>query len=350
MIKLPGLIDPHVHLRDPGQTYKEDFFTGTCAALAGGYTTIVDMPNNPEPIVTELRLDNKILEAAGKTVCDLGFHFGSLGDNLEEFAKVKHKVCGLKLYLNFTTGGFIIDEAALKSIYAAWNTATGGSKAILLHAEEDVMGFVIGAIKRTGQPTHICHVSSQEELSSIIRAKEDGLPITCGICPHHLFLSEQDVPRLGGFGLMKPSLKTKKDVQYLWDNMRYVDVIESDHAPHTIEEKTSEVPPFGVPGLETMLPLMLTAVQEKRITLEDVIAKCHTNPKTIFHLTPSPDTYIEVDPITYEIRNELLFTKCKWSPFAGMKVHGKVVKTVIAGTTVFEHGVVKVAPGTGTVI
>ncbi|MBI1863283.1 amidohydrolase family protein [Candidatus Microgenomates bacterium] len=350
MIQLPGLIDPHVHLRDPGQTDKEDFYTGTSAALAGGYTTVVDMPNNVEPVMTEVVLAKKKLIAQEKTACDIGFYFGSLGDNLEEFPKIRQSVLGLKLYLNFTTGGFIIDEPALQRIFSAWNEVTSGSKPILLHAEEDVMEAVIKAIGNTRQPTHICHVSSKDELSQIIKAKEDGLPITCGVCPHHLFLTEADVPRLGGFGLMKPSLKAKNDQEYLWNNMRYVDVIESDHAPHTYEEKQYAAPPFGVPGLETTLPLMLTAVEDKRITLDEVIAKCHDNPKKILHLADQKDTYIEVDPIEYEIRNELLFTKCKWSPFNGMKVRGKVVKTVIRGRTVFEHGVVKAGPGSGEVI
>lgn len=350
MIKLPGLIDPHVHLRDPGQTEKEDFFSGTSAAIAGGYTAIFDMPNNVEPITTSLKLEQKKEEARQKTVADIGFYFGSLGDNTEEFSKVKNAVYGLKLYLNFTTGGFVVDKDAMERMYAAWHSATNGTKPILLHAEEDVMAAVVNVIKKTGQPTHICHVSSEDELSQIISAKESGLPITCGVCPHHLFLTADDVKTLKGFGLMKPSLKSKKDQNYLWQHMKYIDVIESDHAPHTYEEKLSDAPPFGVPGLETTLPLMLTAAGDKRITLEEIIKKCHTNPKRIFHLPEQEDTFIEVDPIEYEIRNELLFTKCKWSPFSGMKVKGKVVKTVLRGKTVFNHGVITAGHGSGEVI
>lgn len=350
MIKLPGLIDPHVHLRDPGQTHKEDFMTGTSAALAGGFTMVLDMPNNAEPITTQLRLDQKIEEAKQKTVSDIGFYFGSQGDNLDEFSKVKYSVYGLKLYLNFTTGGFLIDEKSLESVFVAWSSITKGQKPILLHAEEDIIGTVLKVIKKTGQPAHVCHVSSQYELSKIVQAKEDNVPVTCGVCPHHLFLTEDDVKHIKGFGLMKPSLKSKKDQTYLWDHMKYVDIIESDHAPHTYEEKTSDSPPFGVPGLETTLPLLLTAVEEKRFTMDDIVAKCFTRPKEIFHLPEQGDTYIEIDPIEYEIRNELLFTKCKWSPFAGMKVKGKVVKTVLRGQTVFDHGVIKAGPGSGEVI
>lgn len=350
IIKLPGLIDPHVHLRDPGQTAKEDFFTGTAAAVAGGFTTIIDMPNNVEPIFTQMRLDEKRLEASAKTVCDIGFHFGSLGDNLEEFSKVKNNVLGLKLYLNFTTGGYIIDKPALLTIFQAWNQTTRGSKPIMLHAEGDVMDAVISALQATGQPAHICHVSSEDELSQIIAAKEKGLPLTCGVCPHHMFLTEDDVKTIGPFALMKPSLKTKKDVEFLWRNLKYIDIFESDHAPHTYEEKKSEAPPFGVPGLETTLPLMMNAVHEKRLTMEELISKCYDRPKEIFHLSAQEDTHVEVDPIEYEIRNELLFTKCKWSPFNGWKVRGRVVKTVIRGKTVYEHGVMKATRGCGEVL
>src|ERR1700691_685736 len=133
-IKLPGLIDPHVHFRDPGQTHKEDFYSGTSAALAGGYVAVIDMPNNLEPITTLERLETKIASAKAKAVCDIGFYFGTLGDNFDEFPKVIDKVKGLKIYLNHTTGDFIIDKDKLLSIYEAWH----GEKPILLHAEEDV--------------------------------------------------------------------------------------------------------------------------------------------------------------------------------------------------------------------
>lgn len=337
LIRLPGLIDVHVHFRDPGQTYKEDFRTGTRAALAGGYTMVLDMPNNKVPITNLQLLKEKQKSANSKALCDVGFHFGSLGNNLGEFKKVYKKVTGLKLYLNQTTGGFIIDVPAMTRIYKAWHALTK-TKPILLHAEEDVMGEVTKVLKLVKHPTHICHVSSQAELGPIIRAKKKGLPITCGVSPHHLFLTKADVKKLGPFGLMRPSLKTKKDQQFLWKNLKYIDVIESDHAPHTIEEKKSSTPPFGVPGLETTLPMMLQAVHEKKLTIDDVIEKCHIKPKRIFNLPEQKNTYIEVENKNFEIRNKNLFTKCGWSPFNGWKVRGKVVKVVLRGKTVFRIG------------
>ncbi len=255
LVTLPGLIDPHVHLRDPGQTHKEDFFTGTNAALAGGYTTVLDMPNNAEPITTLERLEAKIASARNQVVSDIGFHFGSLGDNFDEFPKVIDKVTGLKIYMNVTTGNFKIDASKLIDIYRAWSS----DKPILLHAEDDVSDIVFKTLAAVPKQTHICHVSSEAELSFVMRAKDKGLPITCGITPHHLFLTSIDADRLGPYGHMKPFLKTQKDVDFIWQHIDAVDLIESDHAPHTREEKDSDTPPFGVPGLETTLPLMLTA-------------------------------------------------------------------------------------------
>lgn len=346
-IKLPGLIDIHVHLRDPGQTHKEDFFTGTAAAIAGGFTTVFDMPNNPNPIISKDRLEDKIKIAAEKTVSNIGFYFGSLGDNLEEFEKVKHLAWGLKLYLNITTGGFIIDEKHLTRIYSAWSSL----QPILLHSEEEMIQAVLSAIRKTGKRSHFCHVSSANELQQIMTAKEERLPVTCGVCPHHLFLSEDDVKQLGPYGNMKPPLKSKKDIEFLWKHIRYVDCIESDHAPHTNEEKDSDKPPFGVPGLESTLPLLLTASHEGRINIDDIIRLCYEGPRKILTIKDDASTYIEVDDdVQYELKNENLFTKCKWTPFDGWKMSGKVQRVVMKNKTVFENDKLLVSPGQGQVI
>ena len=357
---LPGLIDPHVHLRDPGQTQKEDFYTGTKAALAGGYTTVIDMPNNKVPITTFKLLEEKIAIAKAKIVCDVGFYFGSLGDNLDEFEKVTHPrhperslaeggrvegslVLGLKLYLNQTTGNFLIEKERIEAIFKHW---TGGP--ILLHAEDEAVSFVINVVRKTGKRAHFCHISTQHDLALISRAKENNLPITCGVTPHHLFLTEHDEKTLGPFGKMKPPLRPQKDVDFLWKNLQVIDVVESDHAPHTIEEKESDSPPYGVPGLETTLPLLLTAASENRLTIDDIIRLFHTNPARIFGIQTDPTTKIEVDLNTkYEIRNTNLQTKCAWSPFNGWKVKGKVQRVWIRDTKVFEDGKILVAPGFG---
>jgi len=346
IIKLPGLIDPHVHLRDPGQTEKEDFFSGTSAALAGGFTTVLDMPNNKIPITTSERLDEKVKTAKEKIVCDIGFYFGSLGDNLDEFKKVKDKVKGLKLYLNETTGNFLIDKQKLQKIFEIWD----GSP-ILLHAEDDAVEFVIQTVKKTGKRAHFCHISTASDLKQIMNAKGEGLPLSCGVTPHHMFLTEHDTKKLGAFGKMKPYLKSKTDVEFLWKNLNYIDVVESDHAPHTLDEKRGPNAPFGVPGLETTLPLLLTAVSEQRLTTEDIVRLCHSNPSKIFNIPSDQKTYIEVDPnSSFTIHNSKLHTKCKWSPFDGWKVKGKVERVFIRGKKMFENGEVLAKRGSGKIL
>jgi len=346
-IILPGLIDPHVHLRSPNQEEKEDFHTGTCAALAGGYTTILDMPNNKTPITTSDRLGEKIKIAKDKIVCDVGFYFGSLGDDLSEFEKVKSEVFGLKLYLNQTTGNFLIDKSSLSRIFSTFDQ----KMPILIHAEEKAVEDVLNVLKEIKRKVHFCHISLASELKLIAKAKEKGFPVTCGVTPHHLFLNEHDDKKLGPFGRMKPPLRPRKDVDFLWRSLKDIDVIESDHAPHTLSEKQSDNPPFGVPGLETTLPLLLTAYSEKRLTLDDVTRLCYENPSKIFGIKEPNNTYIEVDlNEEHIIQNKNLFTKCGWSPFNGWRVKGKVNKVFIRGKKVFENGKILASPGFGKVI
>ena len=373
MLTLPGLIDPHVHLRTPGQEGKEDFYTGTSAALAGGYTTIIDMPNNTTPITTGERLDEKISLAEKQTVCDIGFHFGSLGENFDEFPKVQNKVLGLKIYLNQTTGGYIVDEHVFEKICNAWPK----QKPILVHAEENIIEKILEIGNRTGQKIHVAHVSSAKELQTIINAKMKGYQVTCGVTPHHLFLNIEQGEKLGAFGKMKPTLKPQADVDFLWNHLQDIDIVESDHAPHTIEEKMHNIPtPNGVPGLETTLPLLLTAVHEDKLTIADIKRLCYEGPKKIFldnviaNKTPVIRTlpghpqlarseltgqisgsYIDIDENEeWTIENKNLFTKCKWSPFNGWKVKGKVKRVYIRGEKVFADGKILAKPGFGRII
>jgi len=345
-ITLPGLIDPHVHLRDPGQTHKEDFLSGTSAALAGGYTAVLDMPNNIEPITTLARLEAKIAIARTQAVSDIGFHFGTLGDNFDEFPKVIDKVKGLKIYLNVTTGNFIIDKTKLLAIYQAWPS----DKPILLHAEDDVSDLVWRTLQAAPKATHICHVSSQAELEFVIKAKDAGLPLTCGVTPHHLFLSDKDAERLGPYGHVKPFLKPQRDQAFLWQHLDYIDVIESDHAPHTKAEKESDNPPFGLPGLETTLPLMLTAEAEGKLTRAQLIQKLHTNPARIFDVAIDESTSITVSMDEYEITNTNLQTKAGWSPFAGKRVVGEVTGVTLRSQVVYQNGRVLAEPGSGHIL
>lgn len=347
LVTLPGLIDPHVHLRDPGQEEKEDFYTGTKAALHGGYTVLLDMPNNIVPITTEELLLEKMAIAREKIVCDIGFYFGSLGNNYGEFKKVQGKVFGLKLFLNQTTGGLIIDRDRLHTIYEAWSE----KKPILVHAEDDTIEMVLDAVRQSRKKTHICHLASEFSLKKVIEAKEQGLPVTCGVTPHHLFLTSEDEKYLGSLGKMKPPLQQRKDVDFLWEHLSAIDMIESDHAPHTMAEKQSENPLYGVPNLETTVPLLLTEVAKGKLTIDAIIRLCHTGPKTCFGIPTDGNTNVVLDTsIEYEIKNDNLFTKSKWSPFAGWKVRGMVREVVLRGKTVLKDNIILATPGSGRLL
>jgi carbamoyl-phosphate synthase/aspartate carbamoyltransferase/dihydroorotase len=341
---LPGLVDLHVHLRDPGQTPKEDFLTGTSAALAGGFTTVLDMPNNAVPVTTGPRLAAKAARARARTVCDVGLYLGSLGADLEQLRDPAGLAWGLKLYLNQTTGGYLLDAARLAEVFLAWH----GRGPILVHAEADVIDTVLATSAASGRQVHVCHVSTRAELEPVLAAKRAGIPVTCGVTPHHLFLTQDDAERLGPFGEVRPRLAAPDDVAFLWDHLDQIDVIESDHAPHTRADKAQGA--FGFPGLETTLPLLLAAEREGKISRADIIAKCATTPRAILGLPDQPDTSVEIDPVEFEITDTGLLTRAAWTPFAGRTGFGRIRRVILRGTVVFEDGRVIAAPGTGRVL
>lgn len=348
LLTLPGLIDPHVHLREPGETHKEDVTTGTAAAIAGGYTTVLDMPNNLTPVLTVKELRRKKKVAQQKTLCNIGFYFGSLGDNLAEFpAAVTLGVFGLKLYLNHTTGDYVLKPRDLSRIFKAWPA----DLPILLHAEEETFSDILTILRKNPRRIHLCHLSTRYELEHVMTAKNEGLPVTCGVTPHHLFLSRADEKELGAFAKMRPPLRSSRDVTYLWKHLAAIDCIESDHAPHTRAEKGRVPTPSGIPGLETTLPLLLTAVHEGRLELHDVVRLCHDGPARIFNVRQGKGTYIEVDlERTYTIDNKKLFTKAGWTPFHGRKVRGRVLRTVINERPVYKNGMILTPAGSGAVL
>ena len=345
IIKLPGLIDVHTHLREPGATQKEDFETGTKAAIAGGYTLILDMPNNPIPTISKEALDQKISLAKGRIYSDVGFHFGATPGNFSEFQKVKDKVFALKIYMNHTTGDLLMeDKSALETVFKNWIHG----KVIMVHAEGETVKQAIELAKKYGQKLHVCHVSLEEQLEFIRQAKDEDMDISCEVSCHHLFLTDQDAEKLGSYGMMRPPLVSKKEQDALWEALMVgtIDMIASDHAPHTREEKGLNDPSSkgiprkvvnGVPGLETSLPLLLKAVNDGRLTLEKLIEITSTNPRRIFNLPEQQDTFVEVDLTErYFLNANHLFTKCNWTPFEGMEVTGKVKKVTLRDQVVFE--------------
>ncbi len=341
MHRLPGLIDIHVHLRDPGATYKEDFGTGTRAAIHGGFTYIIDMPNNPgDPTVSLLRLKEKIDLAHKKALCDVGFHYGTDGHNLETFPQAFHNpdVFGLKIYEEPTTGELLIENyRTLEDIMSAWNN----DKPILVHAEGARLEKSLAIAHRFGRRLHVCHVSSAADVKLVREAKARNQYVTAGVTPHHLFLTDVDVARLGNFGLVKPAIADKKNQDALWEALadRTIDIVETDHAPHTKEEKARSAPSFGVPGLETAVGLLLRAVKEKRLSDRDVVILLHNNPQKIFAIPDQKDTFVELDPDTpYKIGEGGYETKCGWSPFDGWEAYGKVQRVVLRGKSLVENG------------
>ena len=354
MLKLPGLIDPHVHVREPGQTHKEDWDTVTQAALAGGVTTILAMPNTQPPIFDEATLNLALDAAKSKARCDYGQYVGAGPDNADILPALADKAAGLKMYLDSTFGELRLDDMTL---WMPHFINFPKSAPIVLHSESRTMaaGILFAAVY--DRPVHIAHISLKEEILLIKAVKERGIKVTCEVCPHHLFLTAPSPLRPsplgrgdGGEGRseVRPRLATQEDVDALWANMDVIDCFATDHAPHTVEEKDSDNPPPGFPGLETLLPLLLTAVDDGRLTVDNIIQKSVINPRKIFNLPEQPETWIEVDETAeYEIKAAEQFTRCNWTPFEGWKVKGKVRKVILRGQVAFEDGKVLAEPGYG---
>jgi len=352
MIRLPGLIDPHVHVREPGQTHKEDWDTATQAALAGGVTMILAMPNTKPPIFDNLTLELALAAAKQKARCDYAQFVGAGPNNAEMAASLADKAAGLKMYLDSTFGELRLDDMTL---WMPHFKKYPKQYPIVVHSESRSMAAAILFAAIYDRPVHIAHISLKEEVLLIKAAKERGIKVTCEVCPHHLFLT---APSPNSFGIgggpgrgrseVRPRLATKEDVEALWQNLDVIDCFATDHAPHTLEEKNSDNPPPGFPGLETILPLLLTAVSEGRLTINHVLEKTYTNPRKIFNLREQPETWVEVDEdAEYESKASEQFTRCGWTPFEGWKVKGRVRKVVLRGREAYRDGKILVEAGYG---
>jgi dihydroorotase-like cyclic amidohydrolase len=355
MLKLPGLIDVHTHLRVPGGEHKEDFATGTAAALAGGFTLILAMPNTSPPLVMPEFLRETRQKAQRAIYCDVGLFAGASPDYLDHLPDLASYAVALKIYLNETFGPLRMEDLpTLMTCFQTWPR----SKMIAMHAEGQSVAVGIGLAATYQRPVHFCHVSRKAEIELIAAGKQQGLPITCEVTPHHLFLTQAHTELLGPLADMRPKLATRTDVDALWNHLNTtIDCLATDHAPHTLAEKHSSNPPPGVAGLETALPLMLTAVHEGRLTLDRLIELMATNPRRIFNLPEQPDTYIEVDSqAQYTISNQELQTKCGWTPFDGITVTGRVQRVVLRGEAVYDTSQSEVRnrilakPGSGRVL
>jgi dihydroorotase len=337
---LPGIIDPHVHFREPGLTHKEDFYTGSCAAAAGGVTTFLDMPNTKPPTFTVELLNEKRRLAGEKSIVNFGFHFGSsAANNVGEIKKVKN-IASVKVYMNATTGNLLIeDEELLNEIFTS-------SRLVCTHAEEDRLKKAIELCRDCGCGLYVCHVSLEAEIDDIRKAKEDNQEVYAEVTPHHLFLSEEDDKN--SLTKIRPVLKPKHDQAALWKAVLdgVVDAVGTDHSPHLLEEKHNKDFPYGFPSIEVRLPLMLDAVNKGRVSLQQVIRLCCHNPADIFRIRNKgfiregydADLTVVDMGLVKRVDNEDLLTRPRWTPFNGWKLKGWPVMTIVNGNVVYDNG------------
>jgi dihydroorotase (multifunctional complex type) len=390
---LPGLIDSHVHLRDQERAYKEDFLTGTAAAAAGGFSLVMDMPNNKPVTMSVQSLRERMKLAEEKVLINVAF-YSEFPKTLNEIGSiVKEGAVAFKLYLLQQIGGLNIDDdtAMLKAfketrkidVPVAVHAEDKGSfeskmKRIRDENRDDIDAYleahssdveakavqrIIGLAKKSKTHVHFCHVSATKSLSLIRNAKGRGLNVTCEVTPYHLLLTSKDLKRYKNLAVTVPPVRTREDVESLWGALKQgiIDTLGSDHAPHTIEEKKTESiwkVKTGIAGLETTLPLMLTQVNKGRLTITKLVQLTSKRPAEIFHLEDrgslSKGCYADlaVVDIKQEHRIDSLkfYSKAKFSPFDGWKVKGKPVKTFVNGCLVMDEGEIVAKPGTGQII
>ncbi len=364
---VPGFIDIHVHFRDFGQEYKEDWVSGSKAALAGGVTTVFDMPNNKTPITTIERLKQKEKKVKKKTLINFGLYIAVTENNIDEINNSDVKY--VKLYYGSTTGE--ISPGDVEKIFKELNKDI----LIVAHAEDNdvinlnkekfskedskyhslirdnkaeytAVNYLIELVEKYGNRLHITHVSSKESMLLIKQAKNKGLKVTCDTCPHYLFLDDSFYQKIGNKAKVNPSLKSKEDKKVLWQylNEGVIDCICSDHAPHTLDEKSQsyEKVPSGFPGVETTVPLMLTAINEDKIKFEEFVKLMTVNPAKLFGLNNKGviqegyDADITVIDLNKEdvIKADNLVSKAKWTPFEDYKTKCKVVMTIVNGKVI----------------
>jgi len=393
LLVLPGLMDAHVHLRGQGKAYKEDFYSGTAAAAAGGITTVLDMPNNDPATMSAETLRNRMAEAEKKVLVNVGF-YSEFPRNVKEIAKiVEEGAVAFKLFMTEQIGGLNIDDD--HALVEAFKIISRLKMSVAVHAEDkttikkaedkfkrahrnDIEAFLkahsenveVKAIKRllsiaeqTNVHTHFCHVSTENGLKAIIDGKKSRPPITCEATPHHLLLSVDDLKRIGTLALTMPPVREKHHTEALWDGVKngWIDILASDHAPHTLQEKKAKVVwdvKVGIPNLETTLPLLLTEVKRGRLSIADVVRLMAEKPAEIFKLKGrgylkegnNADLTVVDLKRKYKIEASKFHSKAKYSPFDQWTVEGKPVKTFVNGQLIMDYGEIVAEAGSGKII
>lgn len=351
---MPGVIDVHTHMREPGVTYKEDFATGSRACVKAGVTTFYDMPNTIPTTTTEENLLEKKKLASEKSIVNFGIHFGgSKNDNVEEIKKVlkNEEVNTVKIFMNVSTGEMLIeDDEILAKVFE-------NSKLVLVHAENEMIDKAIELNKNYGSGLYVCHIPSAEEMKKVINAKKNSdvntkeHPVYAEVTPHHLFLNteiRESTERNKMLLRMKPELREKSDNEFLWEaiNRGEVDTIGTDHAPHLISEKLEKIT-FGMPGVETSLALMINAYNEGKISLEMIQKLMCENPAKIMKIEKRgklQEGYF-ADVIVVDTKKEWIVgiddtieSKCGWTPYENWRLKGKNIMTIVNGEIVYENG------------
>lgn len=372
---LPGVIDPQVHFREPGREHKEDLGSGSRAAVKGGVTSFLEMPNTDPPTITQAALEDKLRRAAEKCVANYGFFIGATPDNLDELSHA-HPVCGIKIFMGASTGSLLVDKAEdLERIFAS------GQRLIAVHAEDEARirarreqfkgrtdvavhseirdnrcalqatELALALSKKYRRRLHILHLSTHEEVELLRRDKPAW--VTAEVIPNHLLLNVDDYSRLGTLVQMNPPIRRAEDNASLWAGLRdgAIDFIATDHSPHTLEEKRQPYPesPAGMPGVETSLPLMLTEMQAGRCTLAEIQKWMCYGPAEAYGIRHKGkilegwDADLAIVDIehTKAVRNEEMFTKVRWSPFNGRNLSGWPIYTVVGGQVAFELGKIR---------
>jgi allantoinase len=391
---LPGLVDVHVHFREPGMEYKEDFLSGSLAAAAGGVTTVFEMPNTYPPTSNRQALRQKRELALGRSYVDFGLYGVILPDNEEELTGLASEgATGFKLFMGETTGKNPPPDDGV--IFAAFRRAAELDLVVGVHAENDpVLQRLKRELKKAGRTDpkahldsrppfveaeavcraltlaeeagnrlHVHHLSSRQGAKQVLGAKRRGMPVSCEVLISHLLLDETAYERYGNLVQLNPPIRTREHVEYLWEelNRGHIDCVATDHAPHSLKEQRRSNVWEGVGGfigVETLLPLLLDSVAKGQISLELMVQVSSENPAKIYDLYPRKGSlevgadadFVLVDlGASYPLKDSEFHSKHPISPYDGWKVRGRPLSTYLRGHCVFGEGQV-VSPPSGQML